>query len=86
MQVEYAYQELTKLPEGYRVPEGRVKPYGTGHAILCAREVVDAPFAVINADDFYGRHAYQAIYDYLSETRTMRSTATRWWATRWKIR
>jgi len=67
MQVEYAYQELTKLPEGYRVPEGRVKPYGTGHAILCAREVVDAPFAVINADDFYGRHAYQAIYDYLSE-------------------
>lgn len=66
MQVEYAYQELSKLPEGYTAPEGRVKPYGTGHAILCTRDVVDAPFAVINADDFYGRHAYKAIYDYLS--------------------
>ena len=52
--VKYAYQELTDLPEGYSVPEGRVKPFGTAHAILAARAVVDGPFAVINADDFYG--------------------------------
>lgn len=67
MQVEYAYQELDKLPEGYQVPEGRKKPFGTGHAILCCKDAVDgAPFAVINADDFYGRDAYAKIYNYLS--------------------
>lgn len=65
-EVEYVYQELSKLPEGYTAPEGRTKPFGTGHAILCCKDVVDAPFAVINADDFYGRHAFRAIYEYLS--------------------
>lgn len=64
--VKYVYQELDKLPEGYDIPEGRVKPWGTGHAILCCQEVIDGPFAVINADDYYGRTAFQAIYDQLT--------------------
>ena len=64
--VKYAYQELTDLPEGYSVPEGRVKPFGTAHAILAARKVVDGPFAVINADDYYGPEGFKTIYDYLS--------------------
>lgn len=67
MEVRYAFQELDRLPEGYEVPEGRVKPWGTAHAILSARDVIDAPFAVINADDYYGVDAYKVIYDYLSE-------------------
>lgn len=62
----YAYQELDKLPQGFSVPEGRSKPWGTAHALLCCRDVVDGPFAVINADDYYGRSAYSAIYSYLS--------------------
>lgn len=67
LEICYAYQELHKLPEGYTVPENRVKPFGTGHAILCAKDAIgNAPFAVINADDYYGRSAYQAIYDHLS--------------------
>ncbi len=65
IQVEYVYQELDKLPEGFEVPNGREKPFGTGHAILCCKDVLDGPFAVINADDYYGKHAYTAIYDYL---------------------
>jgi len=65
-EVEYVYQELAKLPEGYSVPEGRVKPWGTAHATLCAMDAVDGPFAVINADDFYGPGAYKALYDFLS--------------------
>ena len=64
--VKYAFQQLDDLPEGYAVPEGRVKPWGTCHAILAAREVVDGPFAVINSDDYYGPEAFQEIYDYLS--------------------
>lgn len=68
IQVKYAYQELDDLPEGYTVPEGRVKPWGTAHAILAARKVVDGPFAVVNADDYYGPEAFRAIYDYLSST------------------
>ncbi|MDY3280831.1 sugar phosphate nucleotidyltransferase [Dysosmobacter sp.] len=67
MDVKYAYQQLTDLPEGYAVPEGRSKPWGTCHAILAARELVDGPFAVINADDYYGPEAFKTIYDYLSE-------------------
>ena len=65
--VKYAFQELDDLPEGYAVPEGRVKPWGTCHAILAARKIVDGPFAVINADDYYGPEAFQTIYDYLSQ-------------------
>ncbi len=66
IQVEYVFQDLHNLPEGYQVPEGRVKPWGTGHAILSCLGTVDAPFAVINADDYYGSHAFQMIYDYLT--------------------
>ena len=65
VQVEYVFQELCNLPEGYSVPEGRVKPFGTGHAILSCKDVIDGPFAVINADDYYGPTAYKMIYDYL---------------------
>ena len=63
--VKYAYQQLDDLPEGYSVPEGRVKPWGTAHAILAARKVVDGPFAVVNADDYYGPEGFKKIYDYL---------------------
>ena len=69
VEIRYAYQELTAIPEGYSVPEGRTKPFGTGHAVLCAKEAIDgAPFAVINADDYYGKHAFQVIFDHLSKT------------------
>lgn len=66
--VKYVFQELDKLPEGYQIPDGRVKPFGTGHAILCAKDTVDGPFAVINADDYYGRHAFETIYNFLINT------------------
>ena len=66
LEIRYAFQEIDKLPEGYSVPEGRVKPWGTGHAVLCAADAVDgAPFAAINADDYYGKEAYQKIYNFL---------------------
>ena len=66
MQIRYAYQEMDKIPAGYAVPEGRVKPWGTSHCLLCAQDVIDgAPFAVINADDYYGKDAFKVIYDYL---------------------
>lgn len=67
--VQYVYQQLDRLPEGYSVPDGREKPWGTGHAVLCCRGTVTGPFAVINADDFYGRGAYEAIYSFLSADR-----------------
>ena len=67
--VKYVYQQLEALPEGYAVPEGRVKPWGTGHAVLCCRGVVDGPFAVINSDDYYGPSAYQKLYDFLTSER-----------------
>ena len=67
MEIRYAYQELDKLPQGYTVPEGRTKPWGTCHAVVCARETIgSAPFAVINADDYYGKAAFREIYNYLS--------------------
>ena len=66
MDVAYAYQDLHNLPEGFEVPEGRVKPWGTAHAVLSAIDEVDGPFAVINADDYYGRHAFEVIYNYLT--------------------
>ncbi len=65
MQVRYAFQRMDDLPDGYTVPEGRTKPWGTAQAALAARDVVDGPFAIINADDYYGREGYQKIYDYL---------------------
>jgi NDP-sugar pyrophosphorylase family protein len=64
--VELVFQELENLPAGYRVPEGREKPWGTGHAILAAKNAVTTPFAVINADDFYGAEAYQSMYRFLT--------------------
>ena len=67
--VSYVYQQLYKLPAGYDIPDGRVKPWGTGHAVLCAKDAVDGPFAVINADDFYGPSAYRSLYDFLAAER-----------------
>ena len=64
--ITYVHQIIDKLPAGYAVPEGRVKPWGTGHAVLCCKNVVNGPFTVINADDFYGPSAFSAIYDYLA--------------------
>ncbi|WP_036606881.1 nucleotidyltransferase family protein [Oribacterium sp. P6A1] len=62
---EYVFQEIDKLPEGYSVPEGRTKPWGTAHALIQVRENIDCPFAVINADDFYGKEGFRLIHDYL---------------------
>lgn len=68
LQVEYAMQELEDLPEGYKVPEGRIKPWGTCHAVMSARNLINGPFAVINADDFYGADAFGSMYEFLSKT------------------
>ena len=70
LEIRYAYQEMDKIPAGFAIPEGRTKPWGTCHAVLCAREAIDgAPFAVINADDYYGKSAFKVIYDYLCNAR-----------------
>ena len=66
MDVKYAFQQLDELPEGYTIPEGRVKPWGTCHAVLAAKPYIHGPFAVINADDYYGPEAFKVIYDHLS--------------------
>lgn len=66
--VDYVFQALDDLPEGFEVPEGRTKPWGTGQAVLCCKGVVNEPFAVINADDYYGKEAFVKIHDYLVET------------------
>jgi NDP-sugar pyrophosphorylase family protein len=76
MDVQYAYQDLGDLPRGYASPSGRTKPWGTTHALLSARDLVKGPFAVINADDYYGPGAYRAIYDFLKD----RSDKTRQYA------
>ena len=65
MPVEYVYQELEDLPEGYHVPEGRVKPWGTGQAILACKDVVKEPFVIINADDYYGKEAFSKLHEFL---------------------
>ena len=65
MEVKYAFQRSDDLPEGYSVPEGRVKPWGTAQAVLAVRDLVDGPFAVVNADDYYGPEGYEEIYNYL---------------------
>lgn len=69
--VEYVYQEKDKLPKGYTLPETREKPWGTGHAILCAKDAVKNPFLVINADDYYGQSVYKTMYDYLVQNNEM---------------
>lgn len=68
MDVEYVFQDLANIPDGYQIPEGRVKPWGTGHAVLSCIDVIDGPFAVINADDYYGKEAFASIYNYLSSS------------------
>lgn len=65
--VEYVFQDMEDLPTGFSVPEGRTKPWGTGHAVYCARNAVDTPFALINADDYYGRHSYEIIHNRLTQ-------------------
>ena len=67
VEVAYVFQELTNLPEGFSVPEGRVKPWGTGHAIASCAGAIDGPFVVVNADDYYGSRAFQMAYEYLTE-------------------
>ena len=67
MDVAYAYQNIDNIPEGYEVPEGRVKPWGTAHAVYSCMDEIDGPFAVINADDYYGSHAFKMAYDFLTE-------------------
>ena len=64
--VRYAYQEVDKVPEGIQIPKGRVKPWGTAHCVVVSKDVIDQPFAIINADDFYGKDAFKVMYDYLS--------------------
>lgn len=66
VKVEYAFQDLYKIPDGFSVPEGRSKPWGTGQAVLAAKDVIDEPFAVINADDYYGKEAFKSLYKELS--------------------
>ena len=66
MEVRYAFQQVDMIPAPFTVPEGRVKPWGTGHAVLCCADLIDAPFAVINADDYYGPSAFQTAYDSLT--------------------
>ena len=66
MEVSYAFQEIDNIPDGCQVPEGRVKPWGTAHAVLSCIDQIDGPFAVINADDYYGQEAFRLIYDYLA--------------------
>jgi len=66
MQVDYVFQSLEDLPEGFSVPEGRTKPWGTGHAVLCGMSAIDSPFAVVNADDFYGRDCFVKLYEFLT--------------------
>ena len=67
IEVEYVYQELTDLPEGFTVPEGRKKPWGTGQAVLAAKDLITTPFIVINADDYYGKEGFKAVHNYLVE-------------------
>jgi len=65
MDIQYVFQDMNKIPNGFEIPEGRVKPWGTAHAVLMAKDVVDGPFVVINADDYYGPEVFKIHYDYL---------------------
>ena len=69
LNVEYAFQKIDDLPEGFTVPEGRVKPWGTAHAVMSCRHLIDGPFAVINADDYYGPSGFASIYDFLTNNK-----------------
>ena len=69
--VEYVFQELNEIPEGFSVPDGRTKPWGTGHAVWCARNVIDNPFIIINADDYYGQSVYKTMHDFLTSSDEM---------------
>lgn len=69
VKVDFAFQDINDLPEGYIVPEGRVKPWGTGHAVLSCKDMIDGPFAVINADDYYGPETFRIIYDELTRSK-----------------
>ncbi len=66
IEVEYVFQDLNNVPKGFRIPEGREKPWGTAHAILCCKDAIDEPFAVINADDYYGSSAFGMLYEFLT--------------------
>ncbi len=68
MEVEYVYQEITDVPDDFTMPEGRVKPWGTTHALMCCKGVVNEPFMVINSDDYYGKDGYRVMYDFLTST------------------
>ena len=68
MEVEYVFQDLNDVPEDFEIPEGRVKPWGTTHAIMCCKEAINGPFMVINADDYYGKNGYKVMYEFLTQT------------------
>ncbi len=70
VQTDYVFQELNELPEGYSIPDSRVKPYGTAHAVWCCRDVVKGPFMVINSDDYYGKDCFKLIYDFITKPTT----------------
>ncbi len=70
IKVEYAFQDINNLPEGYSVPEGRVKPWGTGHAVLSCKDMIDGPFAVINADDYYGKETFRLIFNEITREKS----------------
>ncbi len=69
IRIDYAFQQLNDIPTGFSIPKGREKPWGTGHAVLAARKLIDGPFAVINADDYYGPEAFKTMYDFLSSSK-----------------
>ncbi|MFV0483344.1 MAG: NDP-sugar synthase [Bacteroidales bacterium] len=75
IEIEYVYQELTSLPEGFNVPEGREKPWGTAHASMMAHSAVNEPFLIINADDFYGKEAYKVAYNFLTSSTDSKENA-----------
>lgn len=68
MEVEYVFQEIDDVPADFAIPEGRVKPWGTTHALMCCKDVIDGPFMVINSDDYYGKDGYKVMYDFLTES------------------
>lgn len=68
VKVKYCFQDMNDLPEGFSVPEGRTKPWGTVHAVLAAKELIDEPFLIVNADDYYGKKAYEDIYRFLTDS------------------